>query len=605
MRVCSVVNRIENNIVELMFALKKPMMHSLSHMSRYCSPETAKALSNLTYKEIAYDIVPSIFYLSRNHIFAIKSGDSGLAQAMDGAVVCPRELLERIRPCIGPAAWLYLCKLPGVHNTPEWMKWYMQRVLARDGWTLVGTSVDAHLVPRMEHELELESGERDSTKSKTVYVDKPWTTPAFGLAIRDKDAVLFVRGTQSALDWTINLNGLPEKITYNIGRQGDGDSVDGIVHGGFYRGAEAILQHCHMFEAVDKLIGKGYSVRLIGHSLGAATAVLMAMLLKARFVAQRRQGIRKTVPYIPAIAFGVPPCVAPALSDALAADELVISAVHEYDIVPRLSESNILPLAEEVFKYKPHAEGQLSEDMKAFKAYAGSLGKASRIAKDNGTAAPNAESDDRIEAKAAAEDGLVSVEEEPVDDPVEAAPEADAVEQAINVPEELDVLVVPGKIAFFAKGTDGRMRAALVDHRFATLQSIKLLDTCCSDHNMANYSIAFRDATMGMFGIPKHEPPKLQASILNNNYVPCGVCCEDVVWPYLTKSVACRASATRNCAICGKIVCSVCAPGGEKVPGDGYGQESKLDDLRQSLPSMSLFQPQRLCLPCYFKHYDY
>jgi len=595
---------VDNSVMELMFALKKPLMHGLRNMSQYCSPDVAKALLALTYKDIARDIVPSIFYLSRKHIFALRCGtDEQLGAVMDAGTPCPPELLEQLRSCLGPADWLYRCKLPGVHSTTDWTKWYMRQVLKADGWSLIGVSCNTQTVPKMEHELEAD----DERPEKTVYVDQNWTTPAFCLAIREnvqeKVAILVVRGTASALDWTINLNGLPEAMTYFKGPEGKDGTIEGNVHGGFYRGAQAILQHCHMYEALEMLLEMGYSVRLIGHSLGAGTVTIMAMLLKARFVRQVGEGTRVSVPFVPVIGFGVPPCVDPELADALAADDLVLSAVHEYDIVPRLSEANILPLAEEVFTYKAQAESQLSEDIKAFKAYAKSMGKASRI----GQSAPDGYvADDPMPSGAPSSPPPVATE----DELIEAVPELDAPADKIHSEhEKLELLVVPGKVVFFARGTDTRMRAVLSDHRAATLKSIKLLDSCCSDHHMKAYSGAFRDVVLGNM----HEAsratralPVLQNPIHKNGaFVPCGVCNEDVVWPYLTKSIACRASATKNCAVCGKIVCNVCAPAGEKIPGDGYGTEYKLSNLQKSLPTMGLYQPQRFCLPCYFSHHEY
>lgn len=607
---------VDNSVMELMFALKKPLMHGLRNMSQYCSPEVAKSLLALTYKDIARDIVPSIFYLSRKHIFDLRSGkELTLDSSMDAGTPCSPELLERLRPCLGPADWLYRIKLPGVHSTPEWTKWYMGQVLKVDGWNLIGASVQTQMVPKMEHELEAD----EERPEKTVYVDKNWTIPAFCLAIREevqeKEAVLVVRGTSSALDWTINLNGLPQAMCYHQGPEGNDGTTEGNVHGGFYRGALGILEHCHMYEALEALLEKGYNARLIGHSLGAGTVTIMAMLLKQRFVEQVRAGTRQTVPYVPVVGFGVPPCVDPVIADALAEDGLVLSAVHAYDIVPRLSEANVLPLAEEVFLYKAQAEAQLSEDLKAFKSYAKSMGKASRIGDQplqgeamGGSAVVNGGGEDDPNSLPSA----VPSSPPPVaseDELVEAVPELDAPSDKKHSEREiLELLVVPGKIVFIAKGKDSRMRAIMSDHREDTLKSIKLVDSCTNDHSMRAYADAFRDVTLGtrhLFPSTVRNLPQLQNPVLNGKFVPCGVCNEDVVWPYLTKSIACRASATKNCAICGKIVCNVCAPAGEKIPGDGYGAEHTLADLQQTLPTMGLYQPQRVCLPCYFSHHEY
>lgn len=49
----------------------------------------------------------------------------------------------------------------------------------------------------------------------------------------------------------------------------------------------------------------------------------------------------------------------------------------------------------------------------------------------------------------------------------------------------------------------------------------------------------------------------------------CCVCNCDVTWAYITHSDASRALVTHNCRACGKIVCSVCSPAGDMIPGEG------------------------------------
>ena len=46
------------------------------------------------------------------------------------------------------------------------------------------------------------------------------------------------------------------------------------------------------------------------------------------------------------------------------------------------------------------------------------------------------------------------------------------------------------------------------------------------------------------------------------------------------------------------VVCSVCSPAGDKIPGDGVSRTHTLKDLRIPLPALGL-APQRVCLHCY------
>ncbi len=65
-------------------------------------------------------------------------------------------------------------------------------------------------------------------------------------------------------------------------------------------------------------------------------------------------------------------------------------------------------------------------------------------------------------------------------------------------------------------------------------------------------------------------------------------------------SDAARPAVTHTCSACGCVVCSVCAPAGDKLPGDGLNQYVYLDDCRLPLPGTGDFRPQRICLRCYF-----
>ena len=283
--------------------------------------------------------------------------------------------------------------------------------------------------------------------------------------------------------------------------------------------------------------------------------------------------------------------------------------MNEYDIIPRLSLVNLIPFAEEVFLFKNIASKQLDTDVKAFKAYARSMGAASRM----GEATSDHSS---ISSNQSNTDSNNRTEEVPIASSTE--PSVDIEAEYTQPPPEytedpLVNLVVPGKIIMLGKGLDGVMKAALVNHAFHSLRSIQLIDSCVEDHDMYAYAASFASVshtdgvTNNYAKIPemKKKLPMKQPAIVDGKYKNCGVCDEDVVWPYLTKSIASRVSATCNCILCGKIVCSVCAPAGEQIPGDGYGQKCKLPDHRRPLPLYGLLSPNRLCLPCFFNYTDH
>jgi hypothetical protein len=119
---------------------------------------------------------------------------------------------------------------------------------------------------------------------------------------------------------------------------------------------------------------------------------------------------------------------------------------------------------------------------------------------------------------------------------------------------------------------------------------------------------------------------------IKKQWVPCNVCGLDVTWPYVLHSDASRAVVAHNCRKCGEVVCTICSPSGDSLPGDGkllrrrccsryvvsilghvhvisthccsvitgLNQSYQLLDYRVSLPECGLFSPQRVCLLCYF-----
>lgn len=66
----------------------------------------------------------------------------------------------------------------------------------------------------------------------------------------------------------------------------------------------------------------------------------------------------------------------------------------------------------------------------------------------------------------------------------------------------------------------------------------------------------------------RRSPPTLSQK-LQQQWVPCSVCGLDVTWPYVLHSDASRAVVAHNCRKCGEVVCSLCSPAGDSLPGDG------------------------------------
>mmetsp|Transcript_14504 Transcript_14504/g.46114 ORF Transcript_14504/g.46114 Transcript_14504/m.46114 type:complete len:322 (-) Transcript_14504:47-1012(-) len=120
--------------------------------------------------------------------------------------------------------------------------------------------------------------------------------PAF-LLLRDeehKQIVLVVRGTHSMKDTLTCINGAAQPHHAHVathdapptppgavaGSSGRGGVVLGYAHSGMLAAARWINRHCldALAEAMDEC--PGYSLKVVGHSLGGGTAVLLTMMLR-------------------------------------------------------------------------------------------------------------------------------------------------------------------------------------------------------------------------------------------------------------------------------------------------------------------------------------
>ena len=270
-------------------------------------------------------------------------------------------------------------------------------------------------------------------------------------------------------------------------------------------------------------------------------------------------------------------------------------------MVCRLSEFNFAPLAEEVFLFRDKTNNVIYDDLAAFKAYTRSLGAASRI---NAKAAE--EESEKKEAKVnVVEDDNGSVEEEI---PTPKLGRQTSVERENKLALKVTRLAIPGDIVLFGTQPNGKVKAALCPHDAKTLKNITLVDSIIDDHDMAEYSKAMQMVTFDRLtrsGAFHHKtvPDRQDAKDEQGNWRKCNICGLEVTWPYITKSNACRASATTNCQRCGKICCVVCAPAGDQIPAEAMATET-LSDRRIPLATYGLHTPQRVCYACYFHNHE-
>lgn len=583
---------LNNDMIELIFSLQKPVVYALRNLTDTCDPEVREKVEKMTYSDVAKDMVPAVFYLSRKHILDLKTKDSDrirLSDDMASMPYCPQELLDYISPFFGPANWLYKIKLPGVHAGEEWTRWYVGRVLARDGWTVVGCSLSTEQVPLCETIIE----EDPDKKGEHQVVEQTVSVPAFAVVTRGKDAMIVVRGTQSMADWTININMTPVKISYYAGKDGE-THIEGMAHAGMYKGAKAIIELCGVGEIVDTLVSQGYNIKVVGHSLGAGISCMLAVQLKTKYAEQKAEGKRVDVPFIPSIGFGHPPCLGTNIAEAAKSDKLCTAVVNEHDVVCRLSEFNFTPLAEEVFLFKEEASKQLKEDLDAVKKYVKSLGATERLNAGDDAEEDSKSGEELRDAEATGPPTLKRI---------------NTADREAAMRSKLERLCIPGDIVLFGTQTDGKVKAGLCPHDAKTLKRIVMVDEMVDDHDMAEYSNSMRevmnDRRASMNKIQKREAPEHMDAREGSGWRRCNVCEMDVTWPFITKSNACRAAATVHCQACGKLCCVVCAPAGDKIPDEASETPLVLADRKTPLPTFGKHTPQRVCYPCYFNSHEF
>lgn len=178
------------------------------------------------------------------------------------------------------------------------------------------------------------------------------------------------------------------------------------------------------------LLDNGFDLKIIGHSLGAGVASILAADLKNGLF--RRRQLRASLkidpsevnendmlsdtkfvylgldyenvhvqalqvadehdlaplPRVTAVCYATPPCVGENLANAFLEDKLVLSMINGDDIIPRLSGRNIQNLAEEIKSFSSTAELWMKEDEVRLKRYAKTVGKEGRMRPEHSTVQP-------------------------------------------------------------------------------------------------------------------------------------------------------------------------------------------------------------------------
>nr|XP_023886816.1 uncharacterized protein LOC111998925 [Quercus suber]POE68144.1 sn1-specific diacylglycerol lipase beta [Quercus suber] len=156
-----------------------------------------------------------------------------------------------------------------------------------------------------------------------------------GIDNRRKLVILGIRGTQTVYD-----------LITDIVSSSDGEvTFEGYsTHFGTAEAARWFL--FHEMGTIRNCLEKyeGYRLRLVGHSLGGATASLLAIMLRRK--SYMELGFSPDI--VSAVGYATPPCVSRELAENCS--DFVTTVVMQDDIVPRLSAASLTRLRNEILQ---------------------------------------------------------------------------------------------------------------------------------------------------------------------------------------------------------------------------------------------------------------
>lgn len=166
--------------------------------------------------------------------------------------------------------------------------------------------------------------------------------PAYILVrdVREKQLFFVIRGTHSVRDTVTSLTA-HSRPHHAIGP--DGAPVLGRAHAGFLSTARWLARHVREDLAGAMRANPGYRLTIVGHSLGAGTAVILTQILREL---EGGDPARNPFASIRCLAFACPSCLSRELSESCRA--FITSVVAGADVVPYVSFSKVSELQAQI-----------------------------------------------------------------------------------------------------------------------------------------------------------------------------------------------------------------------------------------------------------------
>lgn len=677
----------------------KALYYSKEIMASLIAGDLMKSMGPLMEALQVFDIsgptgLLNVYYLGCKHVLDVKSNpDVELNQHFQNSTgvlmdSCPVYLLDLVGNYLSMAQMLYSAELPVPHDSSDWKSWYLTRLAAGQEWTVLASMTESLKLadsskcpafalfarrrrvtnigsrPYLPHDTlipdELKSYFDSTSRWDDNCKDATW----------EQEAVLCIRGTSEAIDWSINLDESPKDFSFCLSALTEGSnfdfdkcSVQGFVHRGIYQGATAILDSCNMRRFLSDLSLNGYKVTIVGHSLGAGTAALLAAELQNGYRLGPNKILHNSV--VRAVCIATPPCMSLELAQAVTYDGLVLNVINWGDAIPRVSRNNIIKLAQEVKDISDVTKEWRTIDMNAIQAHLANIGKAAEMTSldeelspsqplPSAPMVPNAETSvptvviaqsirsSPTEVPANAVVGVVVPSNSSVSSTEKSSssssflksssqtfqflssaasmisssnsilPSLSSTNNSSNTtpPVVIDFrLNIPGAIIQLYKH-NGHIRSAVIDVNHESLHRLRLLhNQSIQDHEMQSYWNNLRSLRLDSVLRTKSltfKPHVKWESLCKGDekFKICKICLSDPNWAYILQSAANRAYVSHHCNLCGQIVCVLCAPTGEEIPGDGLNTYTKLADKRITMPTLGLFDRKRVCMHCYLESYN-
>ena len=153
-----------------------------------------------------------------------------------------------------------------------------------------------------------------------------------------KEVIVAIRGTASVNDFGTDVSAIPIPFPPNQNKT--------LAHGGIARASIYLVNELRV--CLEEFAHRGYKITLTGHSLGAACATLLGIV------------IRDYIPTVSVFGYGCPSCVC----EELAGDEFdfVVNVVNSDDVVPRLNVPRSRQMLQELVDYKSSWKVMFDED---------------------------------------------------------------------------------------------------------------------------------------------------------------------------------------------------------------------------------------------------